>query len=83
MDRRSGYLGASRLEYLDSAHRKKTTPKKFPIVVLLARNARFDSEGLREAGPIHAMFKPLLRETMLQGDFPPDACPNIQVGDVA
>ena len=62
---------------------KKTTPKKFPIVVLLARNARFDSEGLREAGPIHAMFKPLLRETMLQGDFPPDACPNIQVGDVA
>ena len=62
---------------------KKTTPKKFPIVVLLARNARFDSEGVREAGPIHAMFKPLLRETMLQGDFPPDACPNIQVGDVA
>ena len=29
------------------------------------------------------MFKPLLRETMLQGDFPPDVCPNIQVGDVA
>ena len=44
MDRRSGYLGASRLEYLDSAYRKKTIPKKFPIVVLLARNARFDSE---------------------------------------
>ncbi|MGA0328173.1 MAG: response regulator, partial [Limisphaerales bacterium] len=41
-----------------------------------------DPDEFQDAGPIDAMFKPCLRETILQGDSPPDDYPSLQVPDV-